>query len=131
MYQSNRAATDVPQASGAARRSEIRMPVRLPGTLTPLGGDGARIQVADLSRGGACCRVSKALPPGTEVDLALEGLSVRAVVCWASGGLVGLRFGQQLRASDILIQSRRSRCGDAPDRPFHHAATGRSLRRAG
>jgi hypothetical protein len=108
------------------------MPVRLLGTISPAGGGPpACVQISDLSRGGACCRVTRPLPSGTEVELALDGLRARAVVCWGSGAQIGLRFVEKLRASDILIQSSRSRCGAEPERPVHLAYGSRMLRYGG
>jgi hypothetical protein len=107
------------------------MPVRLLGTLTCGDGAPAGIQVTDLSRGGACCRIARELSTGSEVLLKLDGLDKRGVICWAAGGRVGLMFPEPLRASDILIQSNRSRCGADQVRPAHLVVTGRSLRQIG
>ena len=115
----------------AGRRREIRLPVDLLGTLTTDGGAPAFIQVADLSRGGACCRTAEPVHQGCEVDLRLDNLSARAIVCWTAAGRLGLRFVEPLRASDLLIQSGRSRAGGLPPRPLHREAAARLAHRAG
>jgi hypothetical protein len=107
------------------------MPVQLIGTLTPRGGVPTSVQVADLSRGGACCRLAVPARTGSEVELRLEGLAARAIVCWASEGRLGLRFLEPLRASELLIQAGRSRSGTWPARPFHAGAARSFPRRTG
>ena len=97
----------------AGRRREIRVPVRLLGTLTPPG---------------ARCSGAGAMAEGKEVALKLDGLEARGIICWASDGQFGLRFLKPLRASDVLIQSGRSQGGASPIRPMHLAITGWSQR---
>ena len=125
------AVEDAPQPRGAARRREIRMPVRLLATMTAEGGAPASVEVADISRGGACCRVSSPPPRGSEVALMLDGLTARAMVSWTSRGRLGLQFLQPLRASDILIQSGKSRCAGSPERHSHLAAAAQRMRQRG
>ena len=112
----------------AGRRREIRVPVRLLGTLTPPSGLPASVLVTDLSRGGARCSSAGAIAEGKEVALKLDGLEARGIICWASDGQFGLRFVEPLRASDVLIQSGRSQSGASPIRPMHLAITGWSQR---
>ena len=124
-------APPAPEPASKARRREIRMPVKLLGTLTPSSGDPACVQVTDLSRGGACCRVATALDRGEAVTLKLDGLEARGIVCWTSNGMAGLSFREPLRASQLLIQSSRSRCAPSPLRPARLAASGPWLRLGG
>ena len=95
----------------SARRSEIRLPVRLLGSLVATAGMPACVQVEDLSRGGARCQLAAPPPVGSQVELRVEGLAVQAVVCWSAGLRCGLQFLRPIRATDILIQVSRSRPG--------------------
>jgi hypothetical protein len=117
--------------SGAGRRREVRIPVRLFGTLACPGRPPACIELSDLSRGGACCTIASPPAVGVEVDLRLDSLAVRALVCWVSGCRIGLGFTQPLRASDILIQSGRSRSGQGREHPLHAQRGSRALHRSG
>ena len=120
-----------PSVRGAARRSEIRIPVRRLGTLSCPGRAPAKVEIADLSRGGACCRAAAPPPVGSRIGLRLDTLDVQGIVCWVAGSRVGLRFASPLRASDILIQSSRSRSGQGQDHPLHELAMMRVLRQPG
>jgi hypothetical protein len=101
----------VEQQERSARRSEIRLPVRLLGSLVTTSGVPACAQVEDLSRGGARCQLAAPPPIGSQVELRVEGLVVQAIVCWTAGPRCGLQFLRPIRATDILIQVSRSRPG--------------------
>jgi hypothetical protein len=112
-------------ASGAGRRREIRMPVQLLGTLAAAGRAPGCVEIVDLSRGGACCRALAPPRAGSEVDLRLDGLTAVATVRWVAGRRFGLEFLRPLRASEILIQSGRSRNAHRQDHCYHALASRR------
>ena len=128
MTEMNGPALAAPRIGAAGRRREIRIPVNLLATLCSPVREQACL-IADLSRGGACCRAPASPPVGSAVDLKLDTLQVPAVVCWSNGGRIGLRFLKPLRASDILIQSSRSRSAEGSEAPLHAQAATRCLRR--
>jgi hypothetical protein len=100
------------------QRREIRLPVQLAGTIVADGAEPVRVHVADLSRGGARCHLTKPPAVGSPIELRLDGLRISAVICWVSSTACGLRFIGELRATQLLIQSGKNRpiAGDGPDR---------------
>lgn len=67
----------------------------------------ARIQ--DLSRGGAAFIVFAPPPQDARVTVELEGRVIAARVAWTTGRRFGLCFEIPLRATDVLLLSRKGR----------------------
>ena len=89
-------------------RQEQRFPVRLPALLRS-GALIARVELLDLSRGGALATADFPPTRGRRVRLCRERLEVSARVVWSSQKRFGVEFEAPLTATDLFIQLSHSR----------------------
>ena len=82
----------------------------------PRGSMGCR--VVDISRGGACLDADRAHEVGEEVEFRRGPLLVSGEIVWSRGNRFGIRFGQPIRATDLLIQMSDSRAVQANRPPL-------------
>jgi hypothetical protein len=88
---------------GSGRRRAPRRRVLLAATLeTPAGERTARLR--NLSSTGAMIELDKPPAEGTEVVFKRPGISVRGIVVWASGSLIGMHFAAPIAEEDVMIQ---------------------------
>jgi hypothetical protein len=104
------------KASVEPVRVEPRMRVLLPAELrTETSSTPCR--VLDMSRGGACLELDGPIALGREVLLHSGAMSRAGKVMWLDGRRCGIRFAQQMRATELLVQmshSRKSKVEPAP-----------------
>jgi hypothetical protein len=89
----------------ADRRIYPRVPVALPAFLQA-NGERHAVHLVDVSPGGAKLNCPASLSVGTTVTLDCGTLRRTAVVRWQTGGVLGLRFDDELdvREASALIE---------------------------
>jgi hypothetical protein len=100
---------------GEARR-DLRFALKLGASLRTEVGV-ARIDLLDMSRGGALAAGRLPLARGARVRLLLDRLEIEARVARSTAGQVGLAFDQPIRATELFYQLGRSRTAAKPDAP--------------
>ena len=82
--------------------------VALPATLQA-NGERHKVQLVDVSAGGAKLDCAASLPTGTPVILDCGVLGRSAVVRWQTAGVLGLCFDSELDARDLSALVERSK----------------------
>ena len=107
-------------------RAEPRMKVLLAAELrTETGGTTCRI--IDLSRSGACLELDGPVAIGSEVTLQRGAMRTRGQVVWLRGRRCGVRFEEQIRATDLLVQMSESRKSQVTPEPLPLSAAAIAL----
>jgi hypothetical protein len=108
------------EGASRARRSEarrdLRFELKLGASLRTEAGV-ARIDLLDMSRGGALAAGRLPLAAGARVTLLVERLEIEARVARLTAGRFGLAFDQPIRATELFYLLGRSRTAANSDAP--------------